>query len=155
MCECVRVSVKVSEEAGGGSGRRTRRERCSTKNKNPTRQCGEKIDGCRKNGWVSWVLKIFKFINIIFGLSSPPPLTSYSNMMLKGLIIGHWVYVWSYRFCSIHECFNKTTNPKQLCASQHNRFLSTIGFSIWFSAKKRFHDVMQFSVHEVHRNIIQ
>ena len=84
-----------------------------------------------------------------------PPLTSYSNMMLKGLIIGHWVYVWSYHFSSIRECFNKTTNPKQLCASQHNGFLSTIGFSIWLSAKKRFHDVMQFSVHEVHRKIIK
>ena len=66
-----------------------------------------------------------------------PPLTSYSNMMLKGLIIGHWVYVWSYHFCSIHECFNITTNPKQLCASQHNRFLSTIGFSIWVLSEKK------------------
>ena len=43
MSECVRVSVcDVCEWEGGKRRRRRRKERCSTKNKNPTRQCGEK-----------------------------------------------------------------------------------------------------------------
>ena len=55
-CECVCGWEKRGEAGEGG-----RRERCSTKNKNPTRQCGEQnsSNDFIELGWCLWEFVLF------------------------------------------------------------------------------------------------